>query len=361
MSDEKPLELEAVGHDYGTTPVFDDVSLGVEPGEFVAVLGSSGCGKTTLLRTVAGLVTPARGTVRIGGIEVARDGEELVRTEQRNIGLVFQEYALFPSYNVRANVGFGVARRDRDRVERLLELIGMKELAKRKPHELSGGQQQRVALARALAPSPKLLLLDEPFANVDATLRSALGADLRRMVTEENVSVVMVTHDRSDALGLADRVAIVAPGSESGSDPHQKTGSDETNAACAPTLVQVDSPETVYREPVSRHVAELTGSVIALAARCAGATASTELGKAPIQMRRDGPATVLARPEQLRFEKSDDGPCRIEARSFAGRGFTLFASTPAGDIQIEEDSASPATVGDRGKVSFRSPCWVVSS
>jgi len=175
------VRLTGVSRSFGSTRAVDGVSLQVHSGELVAVLGPSGCGKTTLLRLIAGFERPAAGSVSVGGVEMAGP-ERFVPPDKRRIGMVFQDYALFPHLTVRSNVAFGLARRERDEREaltrRTLELVGLQHRAECYPHELSGGERQRIALARALAPEPEVVLLDEPFSNLDATLRAGLRREV---------------------------------------------------------------------------------------------------------------------------------------------------------------------------------------
>ena len=207
---------------FGAVRAVDDMSLDVDPGEIVALLGPSGCGKTTFLRLIAGFERPDAGSVLLADEEVAGPGRFLP-PERRRIGMVFQDYALFPHLSVADNVAFGLARRRRlsargahrdaaESVGRLLALVGLEGLGARLPHEISGGQQQRVALARALAPAPAVVLLDEPFSNLDATLRAEVRAEVRGILREAGATAVFVTHDQEEALSLADRVAVMRAG-----------------------------------------------------------------------------------------------------------------------------------------------------
>ena len=343
MSEPAPLELEGLGHGFDAEPVFADVTLSLRPGEFAAALGASGCGKTTLLRCIAGLATPRAGRIRIAGRSVAEDGRERVAAEQRHVGLVFQDYALFPHQTVRQNIAFGLAARDAGRVDELLELIRMRELAEREPGELSGGQQQRVAIARALAPGPGLLLLDEPFANVDATLRQRLGEELQMIVRSQRTSVLLVTHDRSEALALADRVAVLCPG---------PGGS---------RVVQFDTPERVYHRPATRECAALGGHAAFLPGEATGAEAKTALGTIALTEPLQGKVEVVLRPEQVEFVADSSGPVRVVARLFQGRCYRVMCHTPSGDILAESHAGAAPALGARGRLEVREPCCALPS
>jgi len=219
-------------------PVVDDVTLEVRERELLALIGPSGCGKSTLLRLIAGLERPTSGAITLVGLDVTD-----VAPERRRIGLVFQEHALFPHMTVGRNVAFGLRRVDRrrrtERVDEMLELVRLPGASRRYPHELSGGEQQRVALARALAPDPAAVLLDEPFANLDASLRDELRADVVAALRERGAAALLVTHDRDEALALGDRVAVMRDGA----------------------IVQVDRPEVVWTAPTNEFVAGFLGPV----------------------------------------------------------------------------------------------------
>ncbi|WP_123622306.1 ABC transporter ATP-binding protein [Halorubrum sp. CSM-61] len=239
-SDAPPaVELDGVTKRYGDTAAVDDVSLGVREGEFFTLVGPSGCGKTTTLRLIAGFEEPTAGTIRFSGESVAG-----VPPEDRDVGVVFQNYALFPHMTVGENVGYGLnfadppAGMSRDeRVAELLELVDLPDAADRDPESLSGGQRQRVAMARALAPGPDLLLLDEPMSALDAQLRERLRVQVRKIQSELGITTVYVTHDQEEALAISDRVAVMRDGRPE----------------------QIAPPRTVYRKPSSRFVAEFVG------------------------------------------------------------------------------------------------------
>ncbi|WP_380168877.1 ABC transporter ATP-binding protein [Jannaschia sp. R86511] len=227
----------------GGRAIVDDVSFDVAEGELFALVGPSGCGKSSLLRLIAGLDPAAGGRVVLAGRDVT-----MLAPERRRIGLVFQDHALFPHRRIDQNIAFGLGRmhrRDRARrVEELLDLVRLPGMAKRYPHELSGGEQQRVALARALAPDPTVVLLDEPFASLDPSLRDDVRTDVVAALRDRGAAAVMVTHERDEALAIGDRVAVMSAG----------------------TILQIDRPEEIYERPVDRFVAEFLGEAAFLPA-----------------------------------------------------------------------------------------------
>jgi len=268
----------------GGVVALDGVDLVVEAGDLVAVLGPSGCGKSTLLRVIAGFERPDAGTVSVGGRTVAGPGA-VMAPERRRVGIVPQEQALFPHLSVGANVAYGLGRgaERHARVEQMLELAGLSGLGKRMPHELSGGQQQRVALARALAPAPSVVLLDEPFANLDAALRATLRAEVRDILRTAGTTALIVTHDQEEALSLAGTVAVMRGG----------------------RIVQVGPPDQVYRRPADLWVARFVGDANVMEGTGAGAgtgKVSCALGVlAAASGPESGPVRVVVRPEQLRL------------------------------------------------------------
>ena len=232
--------ISGLSHQYQDSPVLNELSLSVKPGEFVALLGASGCGKTTLLRSVAGLLRPTQGHIRLSGKPVFdSDSRAFVGPEQRDIGMVFQDYALWPHMKVQDIVGFplearGVGRSERKaQVLEALERVQLAAFANRYPSELSGGQQQRVGLARAICARPAVLLFDEPLSNLDAGLRETLGRDMVKLVKSLGITALYVTHDRQEALGLADRVAMMDAG----------------------RILQIDTPENMFQHPQHAKVA----------------------------------------------------------------------------------------------------------
>ncbi len=212
----KILEISGLTFSFKRTqePVLKDFAFSVTSGEIVGILGKSGSGKSTLLRLIAGLEMPAVGTIKIAGTPVVNE-RLFVQPENRGIGMVFQDYALFPHMTVKDNILFGLVRMNRkNRIQRLkemLELVHMEDFGDRYPHELSGGQQQRIALARALAPRPKVLLMDEPFSNLDADLKSSIRLELRSILKKTGITCIMVTHDRIDVEAICDRSISLSP------------------------------------------------------------------------------------------------------------------------------------------------------
>jgi iron(III) transport system ATP-binding protein len=291
-----PLRIDGLWKGYAGTAVLQGVDLDVQPGSLTAVLGRSGCGKTTLLRVIAGFERAERGTVSLGG-HTLDDGRTYLAPERRSVGYVPQEGALFPHLSVRENVAFGLPRRERrgESVARLLEMVGIAPLAGRLPHELSGGEQQRVALARALARRPQALLLDEPFSSLDASLRGQVREEVHALLREQGVTTVLVTHDQEEALSLADVVAVLRDG----------------------RIVQRAAPAELYQRPLDEPLARFLGEVNLLDARFEGGLARTALGALQLRgaqaegethaqsregARAGAPArtgVVMVRPEQL--------------------------------------------------------------
>ena len=288
------LQLDGVTRSFGPVVAVDRVDLSVPQSSITAVLGPSGCGKTTLLRLIAGFLEPEGGTIRFGDKVVAGAGRALP-PQARRVGYVPQEGALFPHLDVAANIGFGLPRSQRRsaRVTKMLDLVELpSSYAARYPHELSGGQQQRVALARALAPNPTVVLLDEPFSSLDASLRTSTGQAVVRALHAASATAVLVTHDQDEALSLADQVAVMRAG----------------------RLVQADAPYTLYRSPIDAEVARFVGGANAFPAHVSAGVASCVLGDLPLAGScPDGAAEVLVRPEQVRLDGAATGAV-VEAR-----------------------------------------------
>ena len=307
------LELVNISRSFGPFVALDSISLAVEQGEFVSILGPSGCGKTTLLRVIAGLEVQNQGEVRLAGRDVSREPVAL-----RNLGIVFQSYALFPNINIVGNVMYGLRKRQvvnrRTRAMDMLELVGLADQAHKYPAQLSGGQQQRVALARALAPSPALLLLDEPLSALDARVRSHLRGEIRRIQKQLGITTIMVTHDQEEALTMADRVVVLNQGK----------------------LMQFATPKEMYCHPGNVFVADFVGSMNFLAG-CKGHDASSiSFGQYALKTRRGAaepyqgrPVTAAIRPKDIRIVAADRKAAnilrtRIETIEFRGASDRLY-------------------------------------
>jgi len=292
------VELRGLTKDFGAVRAVDQVDLDVREGEVLALLGPSGCGKTTTLRLVAGFERPGAGRIELDGEEVAGP-DRLVPPERRRVGVVFQDYALFPHLTVAQNVGYGVPDRDaRDaRVAEMLDLVGLAGEASRLPHELSGGQQQRVAMARALAPEPALVLLDEPFSNLDAALRVRMRGEVRAILRDARATAVFVTHDQEEALSLADRIAVMRAG----------------------RVLQVDEPAELYAHPADRFVATFVGDADLVPGRADGETVTTAVGRLSTTGNGfAGDAEVALRPERVRLRLDGAGQGVVRAITYFG-------------------------------------------
>lgn len=250
MSDLLRLDQVSLAYDSpeGRVPVVSDLNLVLQRGHIGCLLGSSGCGKTTILRAIAGFEPLRSGSIRLGE-KLLSTPEHAMEPQERQVGMMFQDYALFPHLNVEGNVAFGLRRWEKSRriarVRELLELVGLQDAARRFPHELSGGQQQRVALARALAPEPELLLLDEPFSNLDVDTRERLAFEVRDILKKTGHTALLVTHNQAEAFAIADRIGIMQDG----------------------RIIQWDTPYTLHHAPVSPFVADFVRREVLLAQR----------------------------------------------------------------------------------------------
>ena len=290
------VRLQDVHKTFGAARAVAGLDLHVRTGEIFAVVGPSGCGKTTMLRLIAGFEEPDNGSIVVGGQEMAAAGT-WVPPEKRRIGMVFQDYALFPHLRVEGNVAFGLPRAERAKARRALELVGLQHKAERYPHELSGGERQRVALARALAPGPAVVLLDEPFSSLDATLRADLRGEVELILREAEATALLVTHDQEEALSLADRVAVMRDG----------------------CLVQTGPPEEVYRAPADRWTAQFLGDVNVLPGVAHADHVDTDLGSFEVATPPSEEHVHLAiRPEQLSLRRDAHGNGEVVDREFRG-------------------------------------------
>lgn len=316
------LQVLGLHKSFNGTEVLRGIDLTLSPGTITAVLGSSGCGKTTLLRVIAGFDSPDAGTVTIGGRQMASP-TDIVAPHRRDIGYVAQDGALFPHLTVAQNVAYGLRERGAAAQSRVIELLNTVSLdssfAQRRPHQLSGGQQQRVALARALARRPVVMLLDEPFSALDTGLRAATRKSVARALSDTGVTTLIVTHDQEEALSISDQVAVMREG----------------------RFTQVGTPQQVYQHPADRFTAEFLGDCITLPGTVTAEVADCALGRIPVQAGvADGPYTLVLRPEQLVATVISDGVHGAETGTPVG---TVVATEFLGhDVLLTIDPAGAA-------------------
>jgi iron(III) transport system ATP-binding protein len=332
----EPIAVRGLRKHFGGTAVLTGVDLHVPAGGLVALLGPSGCGKTTLLRAIAGLEQPDAGEIRLGERLVSGPGA-FIPAERRRVGMVFQDWALFPHLSVARNVGFGLSREERrgGRVQEALELVGLTGLGERTPATLSGGQQQRVALARAVATRPSVLLLDEPFSNLDAALRVQIRAEVARLLRELGLTALFVTHDQEEAFLLGDQVAVMLAGS----------------------IEQQATPAELYANPASRAVAAFVGDANFLPGEADGLVVRTAIGPVPLREAATGRVDVLARPEQLGVSDdhpgADGAPGLIELVEYYGHDAVYLVRPDHGPSFRARVIATPRhRAGDRVRVAF---------
>ena len=294
------LEVENLHHAYGERAVVRGVSFALERGAIGCLLGPSGCGKTTVLRCIAGFEPLQEGVIRIGGRIVSARGRE-VPPEERQVGMVFQDYALFPHLDVAGNIGFGLRGDKSARVRELAALVGLSQELGKYPHEISGGQQQRVALARALAPRPELLLLDEPFSNLDVDLRERLSLELREIIKASGATSILVTHDQHEAFAMADEIGVLHEG----------------------RIQQWDGAYNLYHRPANRFVADFVGQGVFLPARAKpGGKLEIELGVLQGSSNGQENVEVLLRPDDVVHD--DAAPTQAEVVHKAFRGAEIL-------------------------------------
>ena len=313
---QRAVSIVGLAKSFEGSRAVDGLALEVGAGEIVTLLGPSGCGKTTTLRMIAGLERPDAGTIVVGD-HVLNDLRLAVPPDQRRIGMVFQDFALFPHLSVAGNVGYAIGRKAaRSRVLEALDLVGLADFADRSVHELSGGEQQRVALARALAPGPDLLLLDEPFSNLDASLRERLRGEVREILSAAGVTTLLVTHDQEEALSLADRVAMMNAG----------------------RIEQIGTPEEVYNGPASHWVAGFLGEIDVLPGSIHDSHFSCELGEFHTASDLEGEIDVLVRPEAIGIAAGHPAThattlrASIVGRTFYGHDQLLDVELPSGAV-----------------------------
>ncbi len=348
------LQFEGVTRSFGSETAVDSLSLAVREGEILTLLGPSGCGKTTTLRLLAGLTHPDAGTITVAGETVAGDGR-FVPPEERDIGLVFQEFALFPHLTVAENIAFGIddwpETERQERVDELLDMISLSGYGDHSPDDLSGGQRQRVALARSLAPEPDVILLDEPFSNLDVALRKEMREEVRGILKTTGVTAVSVTHDQEEALSISDRVAVIHDGH----------------------VEQVGRPEAVFEHPKSRFVAEFLGQAGFLSGELHEGIIETGVDTLHAGMLEglskeyDGAAVdVLVRPDDLAATPIDgvagDEPWNngdepgdgwIVTREYTGPSFVYGVELDSGDlVHCQHNHAAEFEIGQRVAVDL---------
>ena len=307
------LECRGVNKRFGGVEAVAGLDLAIERGQILALLGPSGCGKTTALRLIAGFEHPDEGTIAIGGRAVSVRGAA-VPPEQRRVGMVFQEGALFPHLSVEQNIGYGLRKGAgrRQRIDEVLELVGLSELRHRMPHELSGGQQQRVALGRALAPRPEILLLDEPFSNLDPKLREQVRRDVVAILRASNATAIFVTHDQEEALFVGDVVAVMNQGK----------------------IEQTATPEGIFHSPETKFVAQFVGMVEFLPVYWDAGRPGTEIGElawpdaSPADAKDE--LELMVRPDCIECLADDDGEALVVDREFRGAFYLYRVRLPSG-------------------------------
>ena len=305
---------------FGRTAVLQGFGFDLEAGEIACLLGHSGCGKTTALRAVAGFEQPERGRIALQGRTLS-DGRLFVPPHLRRIGMVFQDYALFPHLNVADNIAFGLsghsAEARKARVAELLALIGLPDYGGHYPHQLSGGQQQRVALARALAPKPELVLLDEPFSNLDADLRTRLSKEVRSLLKQENTSALLVTHDQQEAFAMADKIGIMADG----------------------RLQQWDTPYNLYHNPATPAIAGFIGQGVLLRGQMSGShcvrlALGEFCGVVPNHCQSCREVDVLLRPDDVVHDDNSPVSAEVLDKDFKGSYFIYTLKLDSGETVL---------------------------
>ncbi|MEO8508544.1 MAG: ABC transporter ATP-binding protein [Betaproteobacteria bacterium] len=310
------VRVRSLQHAYGSHRVVRGMDFVLQPGRIGCLLGPSGCGKTTVLRCLAGFEPVQGGEILLSDRVVSKAGLQ-VPPERRGIGMVFQDYALFPHLTVQKNIAFGLSRMAApeafDRTRAMLELVGLTPVADVYPHELSGGQQQRVALARALAPKPELLLLDEPFSNLDVELRERLSVEVREILKAAGTTAILVTHDQNEAFALADEIGIMKDG----------------------TIEQWDTPYNLYHRPRTRFVADFVGQGVFLRGIAEGeGRLLTEMGvldgEWPTPVQPGDPVDLLLRPDDIVHDDASPWQAEVCAKAFRGAAFLYTLKLASG-------------------------------
>ena len=310
------LDVEKLDAGYDDLQVINQVSFSLRPGQIGCMLGPSGCGKTTVLRAIAGFEPAWNGRILIDGIEVSSRKINLP-PERRNIGMVFQDFALFPHLRVEDNIRFGLKgwskQQQQSRMQEMLAIVGMPAYARAYPHQLSGGQQQRIALARALAPGPGILLLDEPFSNMDVELREQLAREIRNILKQENNTAILVTHDQNEAFAMADQICVMNEGS----------------------IQQQDSGYHLYHRPANRFVADFIGQGVIIPALVeSSTTVKTDLGLIRSEHRIEAATgtmvDVLIRPDDVVHDDESTESAIVVEKAFRGAEFLYYLRLDSG-------------------------------
>ena len=306
------LQCEDIDISFGNHQVLNNLHMDLYPGEILSILGPSGCGKTTLLRIIAGLENPSRGTIYLKNQKIFDESTNL-EASKRNIGMIFQDYALFPHLSVEKNILFGISHLNSkiqaENLERVQKLTRLDGLLKRYPHELSGGQQQRVAIARTLATRPNVLLMDEPFSNLDASLRLTVRMEIEEILRESDTATIFVTHDREEAFSIADRVAVMTGGS----------------------IKQIGPPDQIYFWPNSKETALMSGSCNFVDGIIAGDYVKTSIGMLPLRITAEfsekEKVQVAIRHTDLSMEPTPSGENTVVRKDFRGDETIFWVET----------------------------------
>ncbi|HSA61229.1 MAG TPA: ABC transporter ATP-binding protein [Nitrospiraceae bacterium] len=318
------LELRSVSCAYDPNrPAVRDISFSAREGEILCLLGPSGCGKTTILRAVAGFEPVRSGEIFLSG-RLVSSSAATIPTEERRVGMVFQEYALFPHLRVAENIAFGLRNLSRAerrcQVQEMLRLTGLEGFERRYPHELSGGQQQRVALSRALVQNPVVLLLDEPFSNLDPDMASRMRQELHALLRRMKTTTILVTHDHDEAFAMADRIAVLNQG----------------------VLEQMDSPELIYHLPSTPFVADFVGQADFITGQIRQGMVHTELGEFPntLNSEEGAPVVVMIRPDDIQLMPNKSAGSHIVGRQFRGSENLYTIQLPSGQIVHSSESST---------------------
>lgn len=319
------LHIHDLSLSFGSKNVLNDFNFTLEEGEIICLLGYSGCGKTTILRAIAGFEQPERGTIVLAN-NILSNQKIFLPAHLRQVGMVFQDYALFPHLTIFENIAFGLNQFNQTernhRVNELLALTNLTELRNQYPHQLSGGQQQRVALARALAPKPRLILMDEPFSNLDTELRNRLAKDVRNLLKSQNMTAIIVTHDANEAFAIADKIGIMNAGQ----------------------LQQLDTPQNLYTQPNSPLVAQFTGTCSFLSGKVSeNGTIHTAIGEfaAPLEYPSGSHVQMLIRPDNITFDANSQLSAQLISSEFKGEYTVCILALNNGEQIIWHTSSIP--------------------